>query len=195
MTLLALFTFAFLASAASQEIRRHDKLKEIAFVPAKQTCENWALGAVLQSVLEMQQVAIPQATWVSKFGGTAVCSPFLKSPAMIASTVQGDYRLSDNQTVHIQAKAEDTFVDPGMLIQAIDHNRPFILVWKKHTFMAVGVGYFLEIDPSSGVRLYDIQELDLMDPFLGAEQEPAIFRKSAASLKEIGGIIEVIATN
>jgi hypothetical protein len=33
-----------------------------------------------------------------------------------------------------------------------------------------------------------------MDPFAGAEQQSVVFRKGVASVKEVTGIIEVIAT-
>jgi hypothetical protein len=141
----------------------------------------------------MQGVALPQAKWVNKLGGTETCNAFLKPPAAIADVIQGDYKLDNSETAHLQAIAEDTLVDPGKLIRAIRENRPFIWIWKKHAFMAVSIQYVEEID-SSGTRRYDIQEIDLMDPFAGAEQQPVVFRKGAASLKEVGGIIEVITT-
>jgi hypothetical protein len=197
---LSLCVVALLGSASPQDVssvryvQRYDRLRDIAFVPAKQRCENWALGAVLQSVLEMQGVAIPQAKWVAKLGGTDVCSPFLKVPAAIASTIEGDYRLDNADTVHLQAIAEDTFVQPGKLVKAIQENRPFIWIWKSHTFMAVSIQYVEQIDDASGARQYDIRQIDLLDPFAGAEQQPVVFKKTTASLKEVGGIVEVIAT-
>ena len=196
-----LSVIALLSSASPQDVgsvryvQRYDRLRDIAFVPAKQRCENWALGAVLQSVLEMQGVAIPQAKWVVKLGGTNVCSPFLKAHSAIASNIEGDYRLDNADTVHLQATAEDTFVPPAKLINAIQQNRPFIWIWKNHTFMAVGIQYVEEIDDASGARQYDIRQIDLLDPFAGAEQQPIVFKKTTASLKEVGGIVEVIATH
>ena len=197
---LLFFVLASLGNASCQDVGAavryvpfHQKLRDIAFVPAKERCDNWAVGAVLQSVLEMQGVAIPQAKWVTRLGGNDVCSPFLKTPAALASNIEGDYRLDNAKNVHLQAIAEDTFVDPGKLIKSIQENRPFIWIWKKHTFMAVGIEYIEEIDDASGVVQYDIRQIDLMDPFAGAEQQPVIFRKGPASLKEVDGIVEVMA--
>jgi hypothetical protein len=60
--------------------------------------------------------------------------------------------------------------------------------------MAVSIQYVEQIDDASGARQYDIRQIDLLDPFAGAEQQPVVFKKTTASLKEVGGIVEVIAT-
>jgi hypothetical protein len=176
-----------------QYFRRVDRLKYIAFVPAKQHCENWAVASTVQSALEMQGVPLPQSELVLKLSGNDTCGPNLKSPAELVNMIEGDYKLASGRTVHVQAKADDTYVDPGRLIASIRENRPFLWIWHNHAYMAVGIIY-VDAVHASGLHEYDIQEIELMDPFAGAEQQPRLFQKSRTTLTQVRGIIEITAS-
>lgn len=193
--LCVIFAFPLGAQETVDYFPRREDLRHVAFVPAKQECENWGLAAVLQSVLEMQHLDLPQTTWITKLNGTDTCGPLPGPPAEVAKTISGDYRLDSGRMFHVEAVAEDTFVDPGRLVRAIQENRPFVLIWQHHAYMVIGLRYVEGIERESRIRRYDIQEMRLMDPFAGAEQSPTVFKKQADSLKEIDGIIEVVATN
>ena len=175
-----------------QYIRRVDRLRYIAFVPAKQHCENWAVASVVQSALEMEGVPLPQSELVLKLSGNDTCGGNLKSPAELVKRIEGDYELADRRTVHVQARGDDTYVDPGRLIASIRDNRPFLWIWNNHVYMAVGIIYVDAIH-SSGLHEYDIQQVELMDPFAGAEQQPTLFQKTRTTLAEVRGIIEIVA--
>lgn len=174
-------------------VRRVDKLRYIAFVPAKERCENWAVGSAVQSALEMQEVPLPQSEVVLKLSGTETCGPNLKSPAELVNVIKGTYKLTSGRTAHVQAQAHDTYVDPGRLIASIRDNRPFLWIWNDHVYMAVGITY-VDAVHASGLHEYDIQQIELMDPFAGAEQEPTIFQKSRTTLAQVRGIIEIVAS-
>jgi hypothetical protein len=169
-----------------------EDLRLVAFVPAKQSCENWGFAAAVQSLLEMQDVPLRQEHWVSKLSGGDVCEPLLRSPQELARAVDGDYRLAGARVVHLEARLEGTSVDPGRLVRSIRENRPFLLIWKRHTYIVIGVKYVETID--RGIHDYNIQEMKLMDPVAGAEQEPMIFRKATGTLAEVNGILEIIVT-
>ena len=176
-----------------QYIRRVDRLTYIAFVPAKQRCENWAIASAVQSALEMQGVPLPQSELVLKLSGNDTCGTNLKSPAELVNIIEGDYKLASGRTVHVQAKVDDTYVDPGRLIASIRDNRPFLWIWSNHVYMAVGITY-VDAVHASGLHEYDIQQIELMDPFAGAEQQPTIFQKSRTTLGQVRGIIEIMAS-
>lgn len=57
----------------------------------------------------------------------------------------------------------------------------------------MGIEYINAIDEASGKVQYDIRQIGLLDPFAGAEQQSVTFQKTAASLKEVDEIVEVIA--
>ena len=170
-----------------------EDLRLVAFVPAKQSCENWGFGAAVQSLLEMQDVPLRQEHWVSRLSGGDTCEPLLRSPQELARAVDGDYRLAGARVVHLEARLEGTSVDPGRLVRSIRENRPFLLIWKRHTYIVIGVKYVETID-HRGIHDYNIQEMKLMDPLAGAEQEPIIFRKATSTLAEVNGILEIIVT-
>jgi len=167
-------------------------LRLVAFVPAKQSCENWGFGAAVQSVLEMQNVPLRQEQWVAKLSGGEGCEPLLRNPQELARAVDGDYRLGGARVVHLEARLEGTSVDPGQLVRSIRENRPFLLIWKRHTYIVIGLRYVETVD--NGIHDYNIQEMKLMDPLAGAEQEPVIFRKGTSTLSEVNGILEIIVT-
>ena len=176
-----------------QYIRRVDRLEKVAFVPAKQRCENWAVASAVQSALEMEGVPLPQSELVMKLSGNDTCGPNLKTPAELVDRIQDDYKLANGGTVHVQAKVDDTYVDPGRLIGSMRDNRPFLWIWNNHIYMAVGIIY-VDAVHASGVHEYDIQQIELMDPFAGAEQQPTIFQKSRATLAQVHGIIEIVGS-
>jgi hypothetical protein len=169
-----------------------EDLRLVAFVPAKQSCENWGFGAAVQSVLEMQNVPLRQEQWVAKLSGGEVCEPLLRNPQELARAVDGDYRLGGVRVVHLEARLEGTSVDPGQLVRSIRENRPFLLIWKRHTYIVIGLRYVETV--ADGIHDYNIQEMKLMDPVAGAEQEPIIFRKGTSTLPEVNAILEIIAT-
>ena len=175
-------------------VPRTDNVRQVAFVPARQSCENLGIAAAVQSVLATQKVDLPQSTLVMKLSGTDTCGPFLGGPAEAAKAVSGDYTLDNGRRIHVEALFEDTFVDPGRLIRAISEDRPFLLFWKHHAFMVIGLKYVEGIH-SSGLHIYDIREMRLMDPFGSAEQSPTVFEKRQESLREVSGIVEVTATS
>ena len=177
-----------------QYIRRTERLTYIAFVPAKQRCENWAVASAVQSTFEMEGVPLPQSALVLKLSGTDSCGPNLKSPAELVNVIQGEYKLSAGGTVDVQAQLHDTYVDPGRLITLIRDNRPFLWIWNDHVYMAAGIVY-VDAVHSSGLHEYDIQQIELMDPFAGAEQKPTIFQKTQTTLAQVRGIIEIAASH
>ncbi len=169
-----------------------EDLRLVAFVPAKQSCENWGFGPAVQSVLEMQNVPLRQEQWVAKLSGGEVCEPLLRNPQELARAVDGDYRLGGGRVVHLEARLEGTSVDPGQLVRSIRENRPFLLIWKRHTYIVIGLRYVETV--ADGIHDYNIQEMKLMDPVAGAEQEPIIFRKGTSTLPEVNAILEIIVT-
>jgi hypothetical protein len=177
-----------------QYVRRTERLTDIAFLPAKQRCENWAVASAVQSALEMEGVPLPQSALVLKMSGTDTCGPNLKSPAELADLIKGEYKLASGASVHVHAQLYDTHVDPGRLITSIRDNRPFLWSWNNHVYMVVGMVY-VDAVHSSGLHEYDIQQMELMDPFAGAEQKPTIFQKTQATLAQVRGIIEIIASH
>jgi hypothetical protein len=199
MIAVALFIVSITGGASAsppdsvQYVPRVDRLTYVAFVPAKQRCENWAFAAALQSVLEMQGVGIPQATWVAKLSGNGGCGMSVKSAADLPDIIDGDYKLDSGATIRLKTEIVDTSVDPGRLIGDIRANRPFLVTWKNHVYMASAIYYVDEVH-ASGLHKYDIQEIHLMDPFSGAEQQPVVFHKSRTTLNEINSIVEVTAS-
>jgi hypothetical protein len=198
---ICLGVFLFLSGAGQligqddsvQYIRRVERLRYISFVPAKQRCENWAFSSAVQSALEMGGVPLPQSELVLKSSGNDTCGANLKSPAELVKMIEGGYKLPSGRTVHVQAKVGDTYVDPGSLIASIRDNRPFLWIWNNHAYMAVGIIY-VDAVHASGLHEYDIQQIELMDPFASAEQQPTIFQKSRTTLSQVRGIIEIVAS-
>jgi hypothetical protein len=170
-----------------------ETVNPVVITPAKQNCENWSFAAAVQSVLKAQDVPLGQEHWVTKLSGGDACDSALRDPQQLKRSVEGDYRLTDIRTVHLEVRLENTSVDPGQLVRSIRENRPFLLIWKRHAFVVVGITYLETVDKD--IHDYNIQQMKLMDPAAGPEQQPAIFRKTPETLQQVDGIMEIIATN
>jgi hypothetical protein len=169
-----------------------EKVKLTAVASAKQNCEDWNFAAAVQSVLKAQGVPFRQEHWVARLNGGETCDSILRDPQQLKRSVEGTHRLSESRTVLLEVRVENTSVDPGLLVLSIRENRPFLLIWKRHAFVVVGITYLETVDQN--IHDYNIQEMKLMDPAAGS-QEPIIFRKTPETLQQIDAIMEIIATN
>lgn len=163
-------------------------LKLAKLVTAKQSCENWAIAAGLESMLKEKGVSLDQSFWVMRLNYGELCGD-LPSMDALANVVDNDFVLDDGRHVHLDLQY--TAGAPGevdSIIAGLQQQQVALLIYRGHPYYISGATYD-EYIGKDGSRLFEIKELRLANTFAG---EPGIaFERGRDDLSEIQGIITV----
>ena len=120
IAVLILFTAAYLQGGdkvarkqtQSYQLRPDQtaNLPEGKLVTAKQSCENWAVAAGLEMMLEKKGVSLDQNFWVMRLNYGELCAD-LPSIDALAKVVDGEFVLDDGR--HVRLELEFTPGAPG----------------------------------------------------------------------------------
>jgi hypothetical protein len=167
----------------------------LAVATPKQNCENWLWAAEVETILKAQKVDLPQTYWVQQANLGEVCVDAPVDLEAIASLIERDYQLEDGSKFHLTAvRTAGAPTDMGHIISSLRQGRPFILLWKGHTLLVTGMVYD-EYGYPNGQRMYEVREIDMLDPLYpdGDERRIRSFVKGSDNMDEIGGALEVIS--
>ncbi len=183
---------------ASQQGSIPGQTAEIAglkIVPAAQKCENWSWAASMVTSLGVQGVKMRQNDLVLRAYGGEVCKDSAGDFEQLAKVTDGVYHLEDGRKVRLEMRnvtGAPTVVDD--LIMATRRGRPVIFFWKEHAYPVQAVVYDEIIGPN-GYRIYQINELKLLDPFQADPGKQAVsFRRDQNDPAEISGVMDVVVT-
>ena len=200
MTLLA-FAAASLHAGdkVSKKLQQRYQLKpdqsadlgSIKLITAKQSCENWAVAAGLEMMLQEKSVSLDQSFWVMRLNYGEICAD-LPSIDALAKVVDNEFVLNDGR--HVRLELQFTPGAPGhvdSIIAGLQQKQVAMLIYRSHPYYLSGVTYD-EYIGKDGSRLFEIKELRLANTFAG---KPGIaFERERDDTAEIQGIVTVTVT-
>ena len=155
-------------------------------------CGSWALAAATQSILALDGVKVDQHVLLDKAYAGEVCDDRLDLPA-IAHAVDGDYEIGPKKGMKVVTRVFPAGVPlQEELIAALRAQRPMIVVYKGHPYVAVGVAYDENIGPQ-GMRLWEVRTITLLDPTAADDEHRHIlFDKAKDSVNDFSGAMQFV---
>jgi len=182
---------AFSISAAGTMQQRWNQTVDLAPVvisAARENCENWALAAGLETLLQWQDVHLEQREWVRRLNGGDICVHHLPSMDELARVVNKDFALEDGRRVRLELHfVPGAPLDAGALIASLARQELSLFLWRGHPYFMSGVTYDETI--SEGMHVYVIKEVRLADTY--AKQPRITFQRGRDNMSEIAGILSV----
>lgn len=169
-----------------------DLAAEIKLNTAKQSCENWAVAAGLETMLQRQNVPLDQSFWVMRLNGGELCVNDLPTIEALTQTVNKEFVLDDGRHVRLEIHFEPgppVTVDP--VIAALKLQQVTLLVWRGHPYYLTGVTYDERIG-RDGTRFFEVKEIRLANTY--AKLPGVAFQKGRDDPAEIQGILSVSVT-
>lgn len=167
-------------------------LEPTKLVTARQSCENWAIAAGLESMLKQQNVDLDQNFWVMRISGGELCAPESPSADALSGAVNREFVIEDGRHMVLELHyALGAPSNPDAVIAGLKQQRLSLLLLRGHVYYLTGATYdeFIRTD---GTRTFVLTELRLANTF--ADQPSVAFVKGRDNMEEIGGIITVSAT-
>src|ERR1700686_1876055 len=81
-----------------------DLASETKLITAKQDCENWALAAGLETILQRQNVALDQNFGVVRLNGGELCPTVLPTIEALTRVVNKEFVLDDGRHVRLEVR-------------------------------------------------------------------------------------------
>jgi hypothetical protein len=158
---------------------------------AKQSCENWAVAAGLETMLQRQNVALDQSFWVMRLNGGELCVDDTPTIDALRLVVNRDFVLDDGRHVRLEIHFEPgppVNVDP--IIAGLKLQQVTLLLWRGHAYYLTGVTYDERIG-RDGTRFFEVKEIRLANTY--AKLPGVTFQKGRDDPAEIQGVLSVSA--
>ena len=169
-----------------------DLASDTKLTTAKQSCENWALAAGLETMLQRQNVALDQNFWVIRMNAGELCLSELPTIEALTQTVNKEFVLDDGRHVRLEIQftpGPPVSIDP--VIAGLKLQQVTLLLWRGHPYYLTGVTYDERIG-RDGTRFFEVKEIRLVNTF--ARLPGVTFQKGRDNPDEIQGILSVSAT-
>jgi len=159
---------------------------------AKQSCENWAVAAGLETMLQRQNISLDQSFWVMRLNGGELCLGEMPTIDALTQVVDKEFVLDDGRHVRLEIHFEPgppVNVDP--IIAGLKQQQVTLLLWRGHPYYLTGVTYDERIG-RDGTRFFEVKEIRLANTY---PKLPGVtFQKGRDDPAEIQGILSVSAT-
>jgi hypothetical protein len=159
---------------------------------AKQSCENWAVAAGLETMLQRQNVPLDQSFWVMRLNGGELCVNDTPTIDALTPAVDKEFVLDDGR--HVRLEIQFTPGPPVSIDSVIDglkQQQVTLLLWRGHPYYLTGVTYDERIG-RDGTRFFEVKEIRLANTY---PKLPGVtFLKGRDDPAEIQGILSVSAT-
>jgi hypothetical protein len=169
-----------------------DLARDTKLITSKQNCENWALAAGLETMLQQQNVALDQNFWVMRMNGGELCLSDLPTIEALTQTVNKEFVLDDGRHVRLEihfTPGPPVSVDP--VIAGLKLQQVTLLLWRGHPYYLTGLTYDERIG-RDGTRFFEVKEIRLANTF--AKLPGVTFEKGRDNADEIQGILSVAVT-
>jgi len=164
-------------------------LQSFKLVTARDNCENWAVAAGLEAMLQKEGVALNQNFWVMRISGNEICAPDLPSIEAVSKAVNGEFVLGDGPHVRLELRyTPNAPANTDALIAGLKQQQLSLLLLRGHAYYLTGATYDEYIN-RDGSRLFMVTELRLADTF--AKQPAVTFQKGRDNMEDIGGTLSV----
>ena len=169
-----------------------DLAAETKLSTAKQNCENWAVAAGLETMLQRQNVALDQSFWVMRLNGGELCVDDLPTIDALKLVVNHDFVLDDGRHVRLEIQfTPGPPVSIDSVIAGLKLQQVTLLLWHGHPYYLTGVTYDERIG-RDGTRYFEVKEIRLANTY--AKLPGVTFQKGRDDPAEIQGILSVSAT-
>ena len=159
---------------------------------AKQSCENWAVAAGLETMLQQQNVTLDQSFWIMRLNGGELCVDDTPTIDALKLLVNHDFILDDGRHVRLEIQfvpGPPVNIDP--VIAGLKLQQVTLLLWRGHSYYLTGVTYDERIG-RDGTRFFEVKEIRLANTY---PKLPGVtFQKGRDDPAEIQGILSVSAT-
>jgi len=156
---------------------------------AKQSCENWAVAAGLETMLQRQNVPLDQSFCVMRLNGGELCMDDMPTIDALTQVVNKEFVLDDGRHVRLEIHFEPgppVNVDP--VIAGLKQQQVTLLLWRGHPYYLTGVTYDERIG-RDGTRFFEVKEIRLANTY---PKLPGVtFLKGRDDPAEIQGILSV----
>ncbi len=169
-----------------------DLAPDIKMLTARENCENWALAAGLETLLQRQDISLNQSFWVMRLNGGELCLESLPTMDALAQVVNKDFVLDDGRHVRLEmhfVPGPPVSIDP--VIAGLKLQQLTLLIWRGHPYYLTGITYDERIG-RDGTRFFDVKELRLANTY--AKEPGLTFQKGRDNPDEIAGILSVSVT-
>ena len=164
---------------------------------AQQLCQNWTWAASVESLLAPTGVALTQDDMVTRAEGGSVCKDHSPTFEQMTRVLDGSYYLDDGHKVKLETRnvtGVPTVIDD--ILMSMKKQHPLILFWKGHAYLLKGVVYSEFLISSNGAKVFEINELKLLDPTATkAEERQVSFVRDRDDANEIDGVMDVRVTS
>ena len=159
---------------------------------AKQSCENWAVAAGLETMLQRQNVSLDQSFWVMRLNGGELCLSDLPTIDALRQAVDKEFVLDDGRHVRLEIHfTPGPPVSIDTVIASLKQQQVTLLLWHGHPYYLTGVTYDERIG-RDGTRFFEVKEIRLANTY---PKLPGVtFQKGRGDPAEIQGILSVSAT-
>lgn len=166
-----------------------DLASDSKLVTAKQSCENWALAAGLETMVQQQNVALNQNFWVMRMNGGELCQAGLPAIDALMQVVNKEFVLDDGRHVGLELHfVPGPPVNVDAVIAGLKLQQISLLLWRGHPYFLTGITYDERIG-RDGTRFFEVKQLRLANPF---PKLPGVtFEKGRDNPDEIQGILSV----
>jgi hypothetical protein len=169
-----------------------DLASETKLITAKQSCENWALAAGLETMLRQQNLPMEQNFWVMRLAGGELCLSDLPSIEAVAHTVNNEFVLDDGRHIRLELHfVPGPPVNIDAVIAGLKLQQISLLLWRGHPYFLTGITYDEHI-ATDGTRLFVLKEMRLANTF--GKQPGVTFEKGRDNPDEIQGIMSITVT-
>ena len=169
-----------------------DLASDIKLSTAKQSCENWAVAAGLETMLQRQNVSLDQSFWVMRLNGGELCLSDLPTIEALTQVVDKEFVLDDGRHVRLEIHFEPgPPLNVDLIIASLKQQQVTLLLWRGHPYYLAGVTYDERIG-RDGTRFFEVKEIRLANTY---PKLPGVtFLKGRDDPAEIQGILSVSAT-
>jgi hypothetical protein len=159
---------------------------------AKQNCENWAVAAGVETMLQRQNVPLDQNFWVMRLNGGELCVDDTPTIDALKLVVNRDFVLDDGRHVRLEIQfTPGPPVSIDSVIAGLKLQQVTLLLWRGHPYYLTGVTYDERIG-RDGTRFFEVKEIRLANTY---PKLPGVtFLKGRDDPAEIQGILSVSAT-
>jgi len=166
-----------------------DLARDTKLITARQSCENWALAAGLETMLQPQNVALDQSFWVMRLNGGELCISDLPRIEALTQAVNKEFVLDDGRHVRLEihfTPGPPVNVDP--LIARLKLQQVTLLLLRGHPYYLTGLTYDERIG-RDGTRFFEVKEIRLANTY---PKLPGItFQKGRDDPADIAGTLSV----
>jgi hypothetical protein len=169
-----------------------DLAAETKLSTAKQNCENWAIAAGLETMLQQQSVPLDQSFWVMRLNGGELCVDDLPTIDALKLVVNRDFVLDDGRHVRLEIQfTPGPPVSIDSVIAGLKLQQVTLLLWHGHPYYLTGMTYDERIG-RDGTRFFEVKEIRLANTY--PKLPGVMFQKGRDDPAEIQGILSVSAT-